>query len=131
MKTIKFRAWSPNKNQMFYQDDQYLASFIRRFVTLETDWKTHESYLEKPIDDYLQQFTGLTDADEKEIYEGDLFRDDEGMLFEVTWDEEYLQWYAWDVLNQEWNMSLGEFLGVAIIKEGNVYENPELLKKEE
>jgi hypothetical protein len=49
MREIKFRAWTGK--EMYYQDDQYLASFVRRAVPKiigghgGDDYRDHESYL--------------------------------------------------------------------------------------
>lgn len=134
---IKFRAWTGR--QMMYQDKQYLGSFIRRVVTrvmLEQGSEKpmeHESYLPKgrTIDDYLQQFTGLLDANDKEIYDGDIvlinhpddrtgdFTNAIGPVF--WWDEEG----GWYHGNNNGRPPKRMWKYVEVI--GNRYENPDLL----
>lgn len=109
MKTIKFRAWDGDRKRMetFFLNEgsNYQSS----------SWE-------------IMQYTGLKDAGNRELYDGDFFRDEDGMLFLISWDEDSLQWHAHDVVNNSWSMSLGEFVGQNIFYEGNLYENKELLK---
>ena|SRR5260221_647565 len=140
---IKLRAWTGKK--MIYQDKQYLASFIRRVVPeIIVDhggeaFSQHEGYLPNGgvIDEYLTQFTGLTDKNDKEIYEGDILKVSyEATKFENFWLVEPIgslerdgQYYGLCVsLNGNGN---NYFIDQSILAGevvGNIYEQPELLK---
>lgn len=60
MREIKFRAWDKNNNKMVFVGDKYA--------------KTYGQMIDMFEDEDLMQFTGLHDAKGKEIYEGDIIR---------------------------------------------------------
>jgi len=65
------------------------------------------------------QYTGVKDIKGVEIYEGDIFQWLLGYIEPIFWDEE---------LNG-WNIDKAGLLAGEVV--GNIYENPELLEKEE
>jgi len=74
------------KPTMFYQEDQYLISFLRRVtraIMFEPGKRkeervdafnggVHESYLPGPLEDYLDLSTGRVDKNGAKIYGGDI-----------------------------------------------------------
>ena len=77
----------------------------------------------------VDEYTSLKDKNEKEIYEGDILKESESGIFEVTWDARWckfrLEWERTSPSIQypEWNR------GVKMEIIGNVHENPELLNE--
>lgn len=65
------------------------------------------------------QYTGLKDKNGKEIYEGDIWEDDEGYLGEIK-DSNY-GWIVTDLDSLYDCLAYGKVIG-------NIYENPELLE---
>lgn len=118
---IKFRAWDKTINHMTFnfwcmQDD------IRGLYVMED--KLSELPYEPEVQPTLMQFTGLTDKKGKEIYEGDILK---------TFNEEYPHVVEW---MEEVGVG-GGGVGFDLEREmssqweiiGNIYENPELIKK--
>ena len=66
----------------------------------------------------LMQYTGLKDKNGKEIYEGDILKDEQ-FTGEVVWDFSGLMLESNHIIYAIWR-------GCEVI--GNIYENPELLK---
>ena len=123
MRTIKFRgktidwAW-------------IIGDFVRPNVILEdkdTNLSLGKLYLNNSsivIQDTIGQFTGLTDADGNEIYEGDLLLSDENAeVFEVVYDAPRFCFkdndFGFRFLNHP------EHFHVI----GNRYDNPDLIEK--
>ena len=110
---IKFRAWHSNANNWVMKCD------IPKCFVEEKDCVAFDA----PRHIKLMQFTGQKDKNEKDIYEGDIVKDD-GTTFKIEWYKGrfdfvrikgcYQQPYFGD------NCSRMEIIG-------NIYENPELL----
>ena len=120
MREIRFRIWSPIKDQMVYSD------LKRDEMNLTTAVAYHNTHPEKG---HLMQFTGLRDKNGKEVYEGDVISDHIGIgdveypenvaAFRVNYRNGQAKWLL------DYNLP-GEFESIEVI--GNVHEHPELLK---
>lgn len=72
------------------------------------------------------QFTGLTDKNGKEIYEGDILRISKDLIEEVEWIDEN-NWLGAKCPVNGW-VNHGSIYGEDPEIIGNIYENPNLLK---
>lgn len=118
---IKFRAWDKTKNY-----------FVRSGHCVEFDGTVHEYRMGCVIprlnEVELNQWTGLHDNNGKEIYEGDFVMFGTTRL-EVIWDENRVAFATLDIKRKDMGgmqNKKGRF-GEII---GNIYENPELLTKQ-
>lgn len=138
MRDIRFRAWDkedkkwldPGHTQLFldskhirigYYDGQFNTSIVKE----ELNYKWPER-LE------LIQHTGLKDKNGVEIYEGDLFGDEDEVFGEVYFDTDFAG-FCVKYPSGGWT-TLGEHLmeksnHCEVI--GNIHEHPELLKDKE
>lgn len=127
---IKFRAWDGETRTM-HED----VGVYRNRITA----RDNESLLLGRHDYPLMQFTGLTDKNGKEIYEGDVLRMKPAVwtysehLLEIIWEEKYATFQAMTratlghapgtaKVGTPYSMSLSAQMEVI----GNIYENPEL-----
>jgi len=128
---LKFRVWDVETKRFFKTDyNEHLS------VAISVDGKTlYQNYVggDKEIgkDVIIQQFTGLKDRHEKEIYEGDIVKvyseefENENFTGEVIFDEgSFLTWINKNDIRGVWNLWSGDDIEVI----GNIMENPELLK---
>jgi len=126
-RTIKFRAWDGSS---FYTPIIDNGKFFR-------DHRDYEDGNDCP-DDVIQQFTGLTDKNGKEVYEGDLLAlpGNFSKYRYVVAFEDYKfianhvnkGWGKWGDLHRFGELNTGKDKGdfdIEVI--GNIYENPELL----
>ncbi len=132
MREIKFRVW--DKNVHDYQGENIVGKIIPWDYVVDSD------YLKDSLNgDYpLMQYTGLKDKNGKEIYEGDVCKyykhkpiGDEAFCDDST------KWEKIELIGEiEYNkkMTLAFSVGgtrwfkdIEVI--GNIYENPELIKK--
>ena len=109
MRTIKFRVWNKAKKEMVFVTSLNLTERTVMYVS-----KTNNRIFFIDEGDYeLMQFIGIKTKNNKEIYEDDLCKQPNGKIIQVGMGTAYV-----DYIKQP----------LEII--GNIYENPELLKKE-
>lgn len=151
MRDLKFRAWDKNNNPINDDDSTFLAiDLTGGLISVQTDSCENPSRdIEYAI---VEQFTGLTDKNGKEIYEGDIVR-----ILYTDWpskmdsDSRTLEQYLIDISHigkvvfkdlefkiafwgekfQEWvdgSLFYGEHGSIQII--GNIHQTPKLLKHE-
>lgn len=118
MREIKFRAWDSSK-----MTSQIRLEFAHGLRLVSTDNLGFDMVGDDKC--ILMQFTGLKDKNGVEIYEGDVIEDDT-WWYEVIWNIEDARFELRDIHNQE-HVGLPE-LGKYHFVQGNIYQNPELLK---
>jgi hypothetical protein len=108
MRIIKFRAWDKDKKQW-----------------ISPSWDNDENNISYPFPCkccVITQYTGLKDTNKKEIYEGDLLKDDGGNIGEVIWNQDDCS-FCLDFPHVETQPLDREFSqSMKII--GNIYEKP-------
>jgi len=125
MRTIKFRAWIGDRMEY-----SVVAGLGKGYFLNETA-ECVTKYDENPI----MQFTGLTDKNGKEIYEGDVF----GKIVKGNKKRFYgiVEWNdnAEEIYDDEQGGFIDCYVGFSFPNGwrkweviGNIYENPELLK---
>lgn len=112
MKIIKFRVWNTKLKKFFTQEDDQRIDLSLHY------WETTKHV------EYPQQFTGLKDKNDKEIYDGDVinfYYNDRYLTLAVEWND------SWLCFGVNFN---GELLYLNQLDEieifGNIYEKPEL-----
>ncbi len=114
MREIRFRAWDKIRKKMI---DVHGIQFVlekvlwQEYEPEKTNWYSDIENME------LMQFTGLKDKNGKEIYEEDI----------VKWIGGSIEPIVWENFCAGFNLDESGARGVEVI--GNIYENPELLKK--
>lgn len=134
---IKFRGWlkprweeDEDANKMYYdiQNSYDTLGDVKPYDPM-TDFREW-------IDDdiaVVEQYTGLKDKNDKEIYEGDIIEDTRGNIWECSWSDISSGWsfrrkfmseddfMASDDISEDW-LERSEIIG-------NIHENPELLEE--
>lgn len=121
MRQIKFRAWQ--KRGKLMRSVQNISFSAEKITTGDQEYPNRESVLDFN-EIVLMQFTGLTDKNGKEIYEGDIVQWGAGVKETVIFRAakfciEGIDGYSIPMLKKDCT-------DFEII--GNIYENPDLLK---
>ena len=123
MRKIKFRAWSI-LDKVMIPDVALWNVYYGEIFPRTPDQRAWD----------LMQYTGLTDKNGKEIYEGDIVKFSEmqvgrRFVFRVEWQEGFgsftLTTGGWDDLDLDQSEIEDEESGCEVI--GNIYENSNLL----
>lgn len=139
MRTIKFRGRRLDNGEWVYgsliqnvTDKGVNVAFIVPYLPCASephDMWTAEMFRVNPST--IGQLTGLTDSNDKEIYEGDIvmcYRKNEGKFISVVM---YLDEYGFFcVLSEEKEPILLCEISVQFTVIGNIHDNPQLLKSE-
>ena len=128
MRQIKFRAWRAEAGHMH----PHVGVFP---TTCKCPWSiSSDGIMVNPLmgDKFiLMQFTGLHDKNGKEIYEGDIVRDQrpcgEIYISQVLWDETAAMYIISD---PDETLTFADIHPAWLEVIGNIHENPELLEGE-
>lgn len=133
---IKYRVWD-NENKSY--DDPYSYAYYAMTQDGGLDFYCHGDHMDKADPDvyFIEQYTGLKDKNGKEIYEGDIIREEidfnskmtDGVFtYVVEWDDDTLCYKlkadVESIHDELWEVNAS----VKVI--GNIHENPELLEEE-
>ncbi len=126
MNKNKFRIW--DKKYKVWADPHCWRLNARGEVT----WNRILSSPNGQEDFVIQQFIGMQDVKDKDIYEGDIVKDDCGYITTIQWGEiEYCGHFGFQQYNLDGKPSdfYGAIQSMFMEVVGNVFENPELMIK--
>lgn len=132
MRTIKFRARRTNGEWVV--GTTYFKNKERIFMFLpEPGFNNGGYWIEDVMSDTIGQFTGLYSCDGKEIYEGDILKWNNGRLYVVKfWQGMFyasVEECNEGILGGFPLHRLTEYEDEKCEIVGNIYDNPELIKK--
>ena len=132
---IKFRVWSKDLSKYRKLDDISNDQGLGMFFEVQKGIGSNVTSICYPINDVVEQFTGMTDVSGKDIYEGDII-EFFGANKKIKVKKEFgIIVYKADRYGAGFNSIIQNkergYGGINIAQDivvGNVHENPELLK---
>jgi uncharacterized phage protein (TIGR01671 family) len=132
MREIKFRAWDKKENKWI--DGAYGFHILGENMLIGGLFQDY--CVERLNDIILMQYTGLKDRNGREIYEGDIVKDQNGLISVIVWDSQDCKFDNTDV-GDYWRFLEEGIVEPACYAEsvfvtqeviGNIHQNPELLE---
>ena len=126
---IKFRGKSKCSGKWLYGDIMTPSTFLGKYRM----W--YENYKREVDPGTIGQYTGLTDKNGKEIYEGDILYQEQTLLGVVCISARYgisiqTKETTWALRNFIFDSDFDTGMLSDIEVRGNIHDNPELLKQQ-
>ena len=121
MRELKFRAWYKPEKKMIYNIQNEFEERIELGMDCFSDYLKNDDFI-------VNQFTGRTDKESKEIYENDILLIIGHGYYRVTWDEDNCKFYLLPLEDYLDEMPLDRSWEIDYEVEGNIHENKDLLE---
>ena len=121
MRELKFRAWHKPEKKMIYNIQNEFEERIELGMDSFSDYLKNDDFV-------VNQFTGRTDKEGKEIYEDDILLIIGQGYFRVTWDRDNCKFYLLPLEDYLDKMPLDRSWEIDYEVEGNIHENKDLLE---
>ena len=121
MRELKFRAWYKPEKKMIYNIQNEFEERIELGMDCFSDYLKNDDFI-------VNQFTGRTDKEGKEIYEDDILLIIGQGYYRVTWDRDNCKFYLLPLEDYLDEMPLDRSWEIDYEVEGNIYENKDLLE---
>ena len=121
MRELKFRAWYKPEKKMIYNIQNEFEETIELGMDCFSDYLKNDDFI-------VNQFTGRTDKEGKEIYEDDILLIIGQGYFRVTWDRDNCKFYLLPLEDYLDKMPLDRSWEIDYEVEGNIHENKDLLE---
>jgi uncharacterized phage protein (TIGR01671 family) len=121
---IKFRVWDKRENKGMYTQNMLYDAQLHHFWQDFVDYPGYE----------LMQYTGLTDKNGKEIYEGDILKNpydvSNKIIGQVLYESDHGGYiFQWKRRGQDYKITnLNCDVAFESVIVGNIFEHSELLK---